>query len=108
MLRFHLDEHVDHAIADGLSLRGIAVTTCTDAGLIGASDEELLDYAWRESRVIFTNDDDFLVIASSGRTHAGVVYCAVGTRSMGYLIAALSFLSDELEPDDMINRIEFV
>lgn len=108
VLRYHLDEHVDHAVADGLALRGVAVTTCTDAGLIGASDEELLDYAWRESRVIFSNDDDFLILAASGRTHAGVVYCAVGARSIGYLIDALSFLSDELEQDEMINRIEFV
>lgn len=108
MLRYHLDEHVDHAIAEGLALRGIGVTTCTDAGLIGASDEELLTYAWRESRVIFTNDDDFLVFAASGQTHAGVVYCAVGARGIGYLIEALSFLSDELEQDEMINRIEYV
>lgn len=38
-MRFHLDEHVDHAIARGLRNRGIEVTTATDAGLLGASDE---------------------------------------------------------------------
>ena len=35
-IRFHLDEHVAHAVADGLRRLGIEVTTTTDAGLLGA------------------------------------------------------------------------
>ena len=38
MLAFHLDEHMDHAIAHGLRGRGIDVTTTTEAGLLGADD----------------------------------------------------------------------
>ena len=34
-IRFHLDEHVAHAIAEGLRRRGVDVTTTTDAGLLG-------------------------------------------------------------------------
>jgi hypothetical protein len=37
-IRFHLDEHVDHAVADGLRRRGIAVTTTADADLLGAEN----------------------------------------------------------------------
>lgn len=33
MLRFHLDEHIDPAIADGLRRRGIDVTGAAGAGL---------------------------------------------------------------------------
>ena len=32
-MRFHLDEHVPHAIAEGLRRRGIDVTTTVEAGL---------------------------------------------------------------------------
>lgn len=39
-IRFHLDENVDSAIADGLRRRGVDVTMPNDVGLIGASDEE--------------------------------------------------------------------
>lgn len=35
-IRFHLDEHVDPAIADGLRRHGIDVTTTLDAGLVRA------------------------------------------------------------------------
>lgn len=108
VLRFHLDEHVDHAIADGLRTAGINVTTSTDAGLLGASDEEQLEYGLRETRSIYTNDDDFLAMTARGRSHAGVFYSAVGARSIGYLVNALSFFSDELDPADMANRIEYL
>ena len=45
MLRFHLDEHVNHAIAKALASRGIDVTTTTEAGLLAAADEKHLEFA---------------------------------------------------------------
>ena len=44
-MRFHLDEHLPHAIAEGLRRRGIDVTTTVEAGLRGASDDVHLAYA---------------------------------------------------------------
>lgn len=35
-IRFHLDEHIDPAVADGLRRRHIEVTTAAEAGLLGA------------------------------------------------------------------------
>ena len=49
MMRFHLDENVDHAVAGGLRQRGIDVTTANDAGLTQASDEAHLEYCLREN-----------------------------------------------------------
>lgn len=60
MIRFHLDEHVDHAIAKGLRARGIDVTTTSDARLLGADDPAHIEFALRENRVVFTNDADSL------------------------------------------------
>jgi predicted nuclease of predicted toxin-antitoxin system len=108
VLKYHFDEHVGHSIARGLRRRGVDVTTTTDAGLLGASDDEHLDFAMREQRVVFTNDDDFLIIAAAGRAHAGVMYCEADSRSIGYLIDTLTFFSDELEPDEMMNRVEYI
>ena len=62
-MRFHLDEHLPHAIAEGLRRRGIDVTTTVEAGLRGASDDVHLAYALEQRRVIVTNDPDFLVLA---------------------------------------------
>ena len=53
-IRYHLDENVNHAIAHGLRLRGIDVTTATDAELLRATDEEHLAFAARTGRVLVT------------------------------------------------------
>jgi predicted nuclease of predicted toxin-antitoxin system len=73
-MRFHLDELADHAIARGLRLRGVDVTTTTDAGLVSAPNEEQLSYALREGRVLFTTDDDFLQLTAEGVEHAGIAW----------------------------------
>ncbi|HEY3026906.1 MAG TPA: DUF5615 family PIN-like protein [Pyrinomonadaceae bacterium] len=59
-IRFHLDEHVDPAIATALRRAGIDVTTTNDAGLRTKDDEVHLNFARSEGRVIVTRDQDFL------------------------------------------------
>jgi uncharacterized protein DUF5615 len=44
-IRFHLDEHVDPAIATALRRAGIDVTTTIEAGLRTKSDEAQLQFA---------------------------------------------------------------
>lgn len=87
-IRFHLDEHVPHAVADGLRRLGANVTTTTDAGLLGAADADHIAYGNAHSRVIFTEDDDFLALAAAGFAHPGIVYCQQNTRSIGQIIGA--------------------
>lgn len=108
MLRFHLDEHVAHAIARGLRLRKIDVTTAAEAGLLGAPDEEHIAFALREQRVIFTNDRDFLRIAAAGLSHAGIVYCPRRQSRIGIVVRHLALMNECLEPDDVINRVQFL
>ena len=107
-IRFHLDEHVSHAVADGLRRLGIDVTTTTDAGLLGADDTDQIAYGLLQGRVIFTEDDDFLVLAAAGIEHAGLGYCFQNTRSIGQIIRALELIWEVYEPDEMKNRIKFV
>lgn len=107
MITFHLDENVDHAIAHGLRLRGVDVTTATDAELIGASDPEHIAFALAEDRVVFTQDQDFLRHHQAGDEHAGIVYSQQGGRSIGEIVRFLHFLSDCLEPQEMRGQLEF-
>ena len=83
-LRYHLDENVPNAIANGLRLRGLDVTTSKDAGLLAATDDEQIEWAKQQHRAIFTTDDDFLRLASAGTEHAGIV-CPLKTRFTGVL-----------------------
>jgi predicted nuclease of predicted toxin-antitoxin system len=107
-IRFHLDEHVAHAVADGVRRLGIDVTTTTDAKLLGAADADQLAFAVAQGRVIFTEDDDFLALASAGVPHHGLAYCRQNTRSIGQVIRALELIWEVYELDEMRNRVEFI
>jgi hypothetical protein len=49
-IRFHLDEHVPRAVADGLRKLGIDVTTCADASLLGAADVDHIAFGLAQGR----------------------------------------------------------
>jgi predicted nuclease of predicted toxin-antitoxin system len=57
-IRLYTDEHIPRAVVRGLRERGVDTLTVSEAGMLGASDEEHLAYALREGRVLFTQDDD--------------------------------------------------
>lgn len=107
-IRFHLDEHVATAVAGGLRRLGADVTTTPEVGLRWAADPEQLAYANAEGRVVFTEDDDFLVLASLGLEHPGIAYCKQSTRSIGEIIAGLELIWELCEPDEMRGRVEFL
>jgi predicted nuclease of predicted toxin-antitoxin system len=107
-IRFHLDEHVSHAVAAGLRRLGINVTTSTDANLLGASDPAQIAYGLAEGRVIFTEDADMLALAAAGAAHAGLAYCHQNTRSIGQILRLLELVWEVYEPDEMRNRVEFL
>lgn len=108
MLRFHLDENVDQALAQALSRRGIDVTVPVSMGLSGASDEEQIAFALRERRVIVTHDADFLRLASQGIRHAGIAFCHLRARTVGEMLRVLLLLSKFYDPDAMLGRVEFL
>ena len=51
-IRFHLDENVDPAVADGLRRRGVDATTTQLAGLLHAPDDAQLAFALAERRLL--------------------------------------------------------
>jgi predicted nuclease of predicted toxin-antitoxin system len=59
-IRYHLDENIPAAVAEGLRRRSIDVTTTAEAGLLGATDEAQLAFARDQGRVIVTQDADLL------------------------------------------------
>jgi predicted nuclease of predicted toxin-antitoxin system len=62
VIRFHLDELVHGAVASALRHRGIDVTMPADVCLLSASDEQHLQFAFSENRVIVTQGSDFLAL----------------------------------------------
>lgn len=107
-IRYHLDENVDLAVAEGLRRRGVDVTTTHDAGLLEAPDDQQFAYALAEGRTLVTQDDDFLATAKRGASHAGIAYCHPESRSIGQIIAALMLIRDCLTPEEMQDHVEFL
>ena len=91
----------------GLRIRGVDVVTTKDADMLGATDEEHLDLATRLDRVIFTQDDDFLRLASDGREHAGIVY-ATQHMTIRRIVAGLMLVHQLLTPAEMRNHVEYL
>lgn len=64
MLAFYLDHHIHGSIAAQLRQRGIDVLTAFEDGTEQLEDEELLTRATTLCRVLVTQDQDFLEIAT--------------------------------------------
>lgn len=106
-IKFHLDENVANAIAQGLKRREIDVTT-SERSLIGVSDEVQLEFARSQNRVIFTQDTDFLRMNQANSNHCGIVYSYQGNKSIGEIIKGLILIWELLEPSDMVGKVEFI
>jgi hypothetical protein len=106
-IKFYTDEHVGRAVVRGLRQRGADVLTVPEAGLLGASDEEHLERARAEGRVLFTQDEDFLRLHAAGVSHAGIAYAPQGT-SIGDIIRGLILIHQLLEAEEMIGHVEYL
>jgi predicted nuclease of predicted toxin-antitoxin system len=73
-IRFQLDEHVPHAVAEGLRRRGIDVWMADQASLLGAPDADYLARSLTAGRVLVTQDSDFLRLHHH-HDHADIAYC---------------------------------
>ena len=107
MLRLHLDESVNPAIAEGLRLRGIDCTTSREVGLLGASDAEQLAFATSQQRTLVTTDEDFLALAPR-HPHAGILYWHQERRSIGEVIRRIVRLWEQYTSEAIRNQVMFL
>jgi hypothetical protein len=109
---FYMDVHVNAAITEQLNLRNIDVITAQDDGRAEEDDELLLERATALVRVIFTQDEDFLVIADAwqrqGREFSGIVYGHQLRVSPGQCVRDLEAIAQCCDPLDIANRVEYL
>lgn len=107
-IRYHLDEHLDPAIAVGLRRRGVDVTTTIEVGLSGASDLDQLAFVARNHRVLVTRDTDFLVLTAQGVSPSGIAFWHSRHRGLGQLILDRTLLWRVHAGEDMADRVEYL
>lgn len=106
-IRFHLDEHVDPAIAAALNRAGIDVTTTNEADLRTKDDEAHLQFARAEGRVIVTRDQDFLRLASGTIDHPGIVFYSPN-QSIREIIEGLILIYEVMLASEIAGRVEYL
>ena len=107
-IRYHLDEHMDTAIAVGLRRRGVNVTTTVDAGLLRASDKAQIAFATAEQRVFVTRERGIAAEVTQGVSHAGIVVTRGGRRNIGPTVLALTHLYRTRTAEEMVDGIEYL
>ena len=75
--------------------------------MISATDEQQLDHACREGRVLITQDRDFLQLNAMGAEHAGIAFFRQGTPP-GEVVGMIALLYEVLTADEMKGRVEFL
>jgi predicted nuclease of predicted toxin-antitoxin system len=108
LIRHHLDECVDPAVAAGLRARGVDATTAHEQALLGTSDQTQLEFALAAGRLLVTHDRDFLRIAATGAAHHGIAYSPPQALSIGEIVRRLMQLWRDNQAEDFVNRIEFL
>jgi len=111
-IKLYMDAHIPKAITNGLRLRGVDVLTAQEDNTDKLSDPELLDRATALTRVFFTFDDDLLIEAAkrqqSSIPFSGVIFASPLKTSIGACIKDLEMIAKAGEPEDMVNRVEFL
>lgn len=113
IIRLYLDEDtMDSDLLHALQLRDVDVITVAQAGMLSRSDEDQLQWAFVNNRVIYSfNIRDYYrlhtILIAQGESHAGMILgqqiYAIGEqmRRLLRIIAAKS-------AEDMENQVEFL
>lgn len=108
VISLYLDENLTPKIAVQLRRRGIDVVSVHELGLSGDSDENHLQRATNMGRVLVTADTDFLVMASDGITHAGIIFGIQTALSLGDWVNALELVVAVYSSQEMLNHVEYL
>jgi hypothetical protein len=108
----YMDENVHAAITSGLRFRGADVLTVQEDGLAGAEDGVVLDRALALARVLFTQDQDFLIESArrqaAGEPFGGVIYAHDLLVSIGTCISDLELIALLDNPEDHANLLTYL
>lgn len=112
VISFYMDEHVPKAITNGLRLRNIDVLTVQEDGRTGIPDNLVLERAIELQRILFTQDDDFLVEVQKrqqlGLTFSGVIYAHQLAISIGKCINDLELIAKVLTLEELAGTVQYL
>ena len=110
-IELYLDEDVSVLVADLLRARGFSATTTQEAGNLGCSDVEQLEYATAHRQSLLThNRVDFESQArqyfSSGKPHQGIIVAV--RRSPYEIVRRLLVILNSVTRDEIENQLRYI
>ena len=110
--KYYMDVHVPAAVTAGLRRRRVDVLTSQEDGTREVEDDALLTRATELGRVLFTQDQDLLRIASdwqAARHHfSGVIFASQQRMSIGHCIEELELLAECCTQHELSDRVIFL
>ncbi len=110
-IHVYLDEDVDVLVASLLNSRGFEATTAKQAGQLGKTDVEQLEYAISQKAAILThNRNDFAALAqeyfSREGKHYGIIIAV--RHPYGKIVNRLVSILNTTTADEMENQIIYI
>ena len=102
------DEHVRYEIIEGLRRQGIDAVSVQQVHLDATDDELIIAAANQLGRIVYTGDDDFVSLSSTGIPHLGILYHHPLKYSIGQAIDAVATACQVLSAEEIANRVEFL
>jgi hypothetical protein len=113
-IRLYFDEDsMRYALVHALRARGIDVQIALEVGMIERSDEEHLEFATAQGRVLCSfNVGDFYRLHASymsqHKSHPGIILARQQQYAIGEHMRRLLKLVAQVTVEDMKNRVEFL
>lgn len=107
-IKLYLDENLSPKIAEQLQRRSIDAITVRDLDQLGDTDENHLARATELGRILVTADTDFLIMASEGIEHTGIIFGVQENLSIGDWVNRLELVAAVYTPDEMKNHVEYL
>jgi predicted nuclease of predicted toxin-antitoxin system len=111
-LSIYMDVHIPMAVTAGLRRRNIDVLTSQQDGTAQLSDDRLMERASELSRVLFSQDDDLLRLASlwqqKGKAFSGILYAHQLSAGIGTLVKDIELLLSCSTADELTGRVTYL
>lgn len=107
-----MDVHIPIRVTEGLRRRGLDVLTSQEDGTATLVDDALLARASELGRLLLTQDQDFLRIATQwqreGRTFAGILFAAQRGTSLGRLVEDVHLAAACCDPEEVRDHVTYL
>jgi predicted nuclease of predicted toxin-antitoxin system len=114
-MKFIIDEDVSPRVARYLCQEFcFDVIAVRDRGLLGATDQQVLDYAFNEDRILVTaNVRDFEKLSAAAEIHAGIVLMLDGDLLVAEQLKVMTMVVRALQAEietgkDLVNRVLYI